>query len=451
MKGEFYMKIAAIIISVWLLIFCILVGAIYVKYVKKDNPQKAVSQEVISAKETKKNRKEEKKTESDVCTPIGVEIEYPKYSFEDYKIENLLQKENFANAYNNIDIRKVDNYDKTPLHKAVEKNDLKLIKYLILNKADLNAQDKEGKTPLHYAAIYCGGEMAALLCANGADMNIKDSQGNVPLITAINWNNKEMAILLIENGAQFDTAILERLIKEKDAQLVKLLLEQNKISAEDLSKGPLTSAIVSKNQEMIDILKSAGAMDNITGLSGKELLHSAVSVGDIRQASSLLAKGVDVNSRDNWNRTPLWMAAINKNIEMAKLLIENGAEVNVLDKDNKSALYYPAQQGDVEMVKFLISKGANVNLGDLPINAAIASNQKEIVKILIDNHSEVIPNDYRQENPLCIAAAGNKKEIMEMLISAGADVNGKNRFLKTPLDCARTEEAKQFLLAHGAR
>ena len=87
----------------------------------------------------------------------------------------------------------------------------------------------------------------------------------------------------------------------------------------------------------------------------------------------------------------------------------------------------------------------------MPINAAIEGNQKEIVKILIDNHSEVIPNDYRQENPLCIAAAGNKTEIMQMLISAGADVNGKNRMLKTPLDCARTEEARQFLLAHSAR
>lgn len=176
------MKIVAVIVSVWLLIFCILVGAIYVKYIKKDNPQKAVSQEVVSSKEAKKTpKKEENKAESDACTPIGVEIEYPKYSLEDYKIENLLQKENFANAYNNIDVREVDSYGKTPLHKAVEKNDLKLIKYLILNKADLNAQDKEGKTPLHYAAIYCGGEMAALLCANGADMNIKDSQGKVPL------------------------------------------------------------------------------------------------------------------------------------------------------------------------------------------------------------------------------------------------------------------------------
>jgi len=445
------MKIAAIIISVWLLIFCILVGAVYVKYIKKDNPQKAVSQEVASAKEKKKKQKEEKETESDVCVPIGVEMEYPKYSFEDYKIKNLIRKENFANNYKKIDVNERDIYGKTPLHKAVEKNNINLIKYLILNKADLNAQDKEGKTPLHYAAIYCGGEMTALLCANGADMNIKDYQDNVPLVTAINWNNKEMAILLIENGAQVDGAILERLIKEKDTQLVKLILKQNKITPEELSRGPLSAAVLSQNQEVLDILKQAGAMDNITGVTGGELLHSAVSVGDVRQAAALLSKGIDVNSRDNWMRTPLWIAAINKDIEMAELLLENGAKINVLDKDNKSSLYYPAQQGGVEMVKFLISKGANVNYGDLPINAAIEGNQKEIVKILIDNHSEVIPNDYRQENPLCIAAAGNKTEIMQMLISAGADVNGKNRMLKTPLDCARTEEARQFLLAHGAR
>src|SRR5262249_22942900 len=61
-----------------------------------------------------------------------------------------------------------EDYDKTPLHWAAEKNYLPLAKVLIAAGADINAETTWGSTPLQWAANVCSREVANLLLANGA-------------------------------------------------------------------------------------------------------------------------------------------------------------------------------------------------------------------------------------------------------------------------------------------
>jgi len=51
-------------------------------------------------------------------------------------------------------------------------------------------------------------------------------------------------------------------------------------------------------------------------------------------------------------------------LEIIKLLIENGVNINEKDDNNKTALFYATKYGQVEIVKLLIENGANINEKD---------------------------------------------------------------------------------------
>lgn len=73
---------------------------------------------------------------------------------------------------------------RTTLMVAVTYQFIKIIKYLVENHADINRQDINGCTPIHYAI-----DMNNLLCVNylldkGVNLTISDGCGYIPLMRA---------------------------------------------------------------------------------------------------------------------------------------------------------------------------------------------------------------------------------------------------------------------------
>ena len=68
-----------------------------------------------------------------------------------------------------------DDLGKTPLHYAVEREDLEMIRVLLSGGADVNAHDARdiGNTPLRQVAQRCSLEVARLLIQAGADPTIE--------------------------------------------------------------------------------------------------------------------------------------------------------------------------------------------------------------------------------------------------------------------------------------
>ena len=87
--------------------------------------------------------------------------------------------------------------NRTPLHRACEKNSLELAKLLILHGADLNPKDSNQITPLHFLADDNFLELAELLLKSGADVNSKEMWSDTPLKWA---KSDEMRNLLIKYG-----------------------------------------------------------------------------------------------------------------------------------------------------------------------------------------------------------------------------------------------------------
>ncbi|XP_044727055.1 fibronectin type 3 and ankyrin repeat domains 1 protein [Chrysoperla carnea] len=74
---------------------------------------------------------------------------------------------------------------RTTLMVAVTNQFMKIIKYLVENHADINRQDINGCTPIHYAI-----DMNNLLCVNylldkGVNLTISDGCGYIPLMRAV--------------------------------------------------------------------------------------------------------------------------------------------------------------------------------------------------------------------------------------------------------------------------
>ena len=66
-------------------------------------------------------------------------------------------------------------------------------------------------------------------------------------------------------------------------------------------------------------------------------LFDAVRNDNLLDVCELIANGVDVNCRDEDNRTPLFKV---KSVEMAQLLVANGADVNCRNNYDSTPLHF---------------------------------------------------------------------------------------------------------------
>ena len=129
-------------------------------------------------------------------------------------------------------------------------------------------------------------------------------------------------------------------------------------------------------------------------------IHKAADDGNIEAIKQHIAAGTDVNLNDEW--TPLHAAA---NKEIAELLIAKGADINAKDDTGGTPLFWAALEGNEEVAELLIRQGADVN----------AAGQKGWTA-------------------LHWAVAMARKKSVELLIGEGADVNAKDLIYGTPLD-----------------
>ncbi|XP_042309125.1 ankyrin repeat domain-containing protein 34B [Sceloporus undulatus] len=76
---------------------------------------------------------------------------------------------------------------------------VKMVKYLLENKADPNIQDKTGKTALMHACLQkAGPEIISLLLKSGADVSLQDHSGNSVLVYSVNSEDKETLKVLLD-------------------------------------------------------------------------------------------------------------------------------------------------------------------------------------------------------------------------------------------------------------
>jgi ankyrin repeat protein len=142
-------------------------------------------------------------------------------------------------------------------------------------------------------------------------------------------------------------------------------------------------------------------------------LRKAAQDGEMQTVKDLLAKGANVNAKDEKGRTALLsIAPARDNPEMAKLLIEKGAEVNAKDNEGETALMIAASQSNPGILEALIEAGAEVDAtnkagGTALMAAAFRANIEEI-KILLAKGADRKLKDKKGRTASDIAKGGSK-------------------------------------------
>jgi len=156
-------------------------------------------------------------------------------------------------------------------------------------------------------------------------------------------------------------------------------------------------------------------------------LIKAVNDGNIDKVKELLSKNADPNAIDrNWINMPVLVSAsFLDNPKISQLLIAKGANVNYKDNIGTSPLMIASQAGQIETVKLLLGKNA-----------------------LVDDK-----NIYGM-TALMYAGLCNKVEVMRLLIEKGADFNAKNKWglsVMSMVNTAKHNDAIALLNGLGAQ
>jgi serine/threonine protein kinase len=91
---------------------------------------------------------------------------------------------------------------------------------------------------------------------------------------------------------------------------------------------------------------------------GQTSLMGAAKLGQVSLVRNLLARGAEVNEKDEEGRTALGFAAANGHIAVVRLLLDHGTEVNDKDNQGRTPLTVAEARGHANVVELLRQFGA---------------------------------------------------------------------------------------------
>lgn len=174
---------------------------------------------------------------------------------------------------------------------------------------------------------------------------------------------------------------------------------------------------------------------------GKTLLHRAAEQGSVRAIKALVREGVDVDSYDQWRRTPAHIAATVGKLQALRALYHDGsANLMLVDNRGDSMLHSAADRGHIHIVRWLIRHGVDVEVpgrgGWRPLHRASQQGHLETVRLLLDHGA--CPNLLADVGGTALhrAAWWDKLEVAHLLIARGANIDAPDNRTDTPLHMA---------------
>lgn len=171
----------------------------------------------------------------------------------------------------------------------VNRNNVEAVRAALQNGADANTQDENDRSLLLLATINGQLSLAKLLIEHGADVNLQDAIYDSPFLFAGASGQTEFIKLFLANGARFDvfnryngTALIPA-CERGHVEAVRLLANTKSFPIDHINRlgwTALLEAVVlgdgsKEYQEIVRILKDAGAELSITDVDGTTALEHA--------------------------------------------------------------------------------------------------------------------------------------------------------------------------------
>lgn len=255
---------------------------------------------------------------------------------------------------------------------------------------------------------------------------------------------------------QLDNMLLQA-CKNNQKSVVQTFLKRGGIDVnkrDESGNTPLIYACMKNSRDIVRLLLENGADAGLENQKSRTPLHFAANTGNYEITAMLVNAGADVNCTDSEGITPLMLMALNGKTDAALKFIQNkDVDISIKDKNNRTAVDYATQAGLRELVKALSqSEGEHSDLyGNTSLHHACWNGQGEVVKVLIENGTDVNKLNDDGESPLILASQNGRNDFSEMLISEGADVNAVDNRQHSALyyasEAGFTEIVEQLLMA----
>jgi len=233
------------------------------------------------------------------------------------------------------DINARSGYHGTPLHAAVIKGNVDIMRLLLEHGADVATLDNENSDALYEASRRGRLDVIGLLLDHHADVNSRNNRQVTPLIVASSEGELDVVRVLLQHGATVDS-------HDNDGWTSLMFASQN---------GHL---------DVVRLLLQNGATVDAHEDNGRTSLMSASQNGHLDVVRLLLQNGATVGSHEDDGWTSLMVASQNGHLDVVRLLLQNGATVDSHEDDGWTSLMFASQNGHLHVVRLLLQNSAAV-------------------------------------------------------------------------------------------
>jgi len=254
------------------------------------------------------------------------------------------------------------------LHEAARICFADRMRELLSRDLSVNEADERGMTPLHVAIDGQQIACVALLLEAGADREARDGNGRTSYDAAaqITDSRARATIRLYldrKSGpkvAQATTGAmpwsLEYAVLHRQTEVTKMLLEMGSDPNALGSSGttPLADAALKGDLEGVRLLLNAGARHDAVSEAGTQPIHDAALGGNAEVIRELAKRGADVDARSRDEaQTPLHLAVVAGKPKAVQALVELGADGTVRDSKGRTPMDVAERVGMADVMVLL--------------------------------------------------------------------------------------------------
>uniref|UniRef100_A0A672G3V1 Inversin n=1 Tax=Salarias fasciatus TaxID=181472 RepID=A0A672G3V1_SALFA len=348
----------------------------------------------------------------------------------------------------------------TPLHLATRHPSPKALALLLkyIGPGEVDTQDKNKQTALHWSAFYNRPEHVRLLIKHDSNIGIPDSEGKIPLHWAahsqepsatqtvrcileaapteslLNWQDYEGRTPLHFAVADGNEAVVEVLTSYEGC---------NVTAYDNLFRTPLHWAALLGHAKIVHLLLERNTSGTIPSDSqGATPLHYGAQSNNAETVGVFLSHPSVKDESDLEGRTAFMWAAGKGSDDVIRTMLSLNPhiDINMADKYGGTALHAASLSGHVSTVKLLLEKGAMVDSLDVmkhtPLFRACEMGYRDVILTLIKGSARVDLVDVDGHTALHWAALGGNAEVCQILMENGISPNVQDQAGRTPLQCA---------------